>query len=165
MVSQALSVRFWGSVDKEGPVPPHCQELGQCWLWRGPTENGRGRLWVGPRATGGMRLANRVVWMLTHGDWPTLCVCHKCDNPLCVRPDHLFEGTIADNNRDRDVKGRQRAPRGSACGASRLTEEQTDSIREHYAGGRTSQRKLASRFGISQSQVGRIVRRENWSHM
>lgn len=58
---------------------------------------------------GRLERAHRVAWMLTHGPIPDgLCVCHRCDNPRCIEPTHLFLGTVAENNRDRHAKGRTR---------------------------------------------------------
>ena len=81
-----------------------------CWVWIGAKTNGYGVICIGGTKT---RQAHRVSWELENGPIPDgMCVCHHCDNPSCVRPDHLFLGTRADNNRDRDAKGRQVAPSG-----------------------------------------------------
>ncbi len=96
--------RFWIKVNKNGSVPKHCPELGQCWEWQfSKYKNGYGKF-------SHLRKSNythRISWELKNGEIPKgLCVLHKCDNPCCVNPDHLFLGTIGDNNHDRDVKGR-----------------------------------------------------------
>jgi len=87
---------------------------GECWEWSGAVNlQGYGTFMrdgrvAGPRAS---ELAHRVSWTLINGPIPDgLFVCHKCDNPPCVRPDHLFLGTPAANNRDRCKKGRCRHP-------------------------------------------------------
>lgn len=95
--------RFWASVDKSGPIQQHCPEIGNCWKWRNVTG------WYGHFSPEkGKRLyAHRVSWELHNGPIATgLCVLHKCDNPECVRPDHLFLGTHKDNSEDRSRKGR-----------------------------------------------------------
>ena len=86
--------RFWAKVDKSG----------DCWQWLAcGTQDGYGQFWFSGRM---MRATHFAV--LTEGaDVPSgMCILHTCDNPGCVKPDHLFIGTIADNNRDRDRKGR-----------------------------------------------------------
>lgn len=84
------SVDFWSRVDKSG----------DCWLWTGARDGkGYGRL--------GNKVASRLSWELSHGPIPRgKLVCHKCDNPPCVRPDHLFLGSPADNFYDMVAKGR-----------------------------------------------------------
>jgi hypothetical protein len=88
--------RFWAKVEKTD----------SCWLWQGAKDrSGYGNFCLpGPRYT----KAHRVAWLLETGVFPTgLLVCHHCDTPGCVRPDHLFLGTPLDNNRDCQAKGRR----------------------------------------------------------
>lgn len=100
-----LAERFWEKVDKAGPTPDHRPELGPCWIWTaGRDRHGYGQINVGPEH--GADGAPRVAFFLAEGRWPTPCCLHHCDNPACVRRDHLFEGTRADNNRDMARKGR-----------------------------------------------------------
>lgn len=94
-----LPERFWAKVSKtEG-----------CWEWQGTHDaRGYGRLCVAGRKAA---LAHRIAWKLTHGELDdALVVCHRCDNPTCVRPDHLFIGTQADNVADMVAKGRHLSP-------------------------------------------------------
>lgn len=95
---------FWSNVNKDGPVPEHMPELGPCWVWTA----GRFACGYGQFAKGRpSRYAHRISWALANGPVPDgLWVLHKCDNRPCVRPDHLFLGTHADNMRDMVEKGR-----------------------------------------------------------
>lgn len=87
--------RFWERVDKTG----------DCWLWTGLVGNhGYGKFSYGGKSQ--EVLAHRFSFFLANGWWPRPCCCHKCDVRLCVNPEHLFEGTIRDNNKDMDSKGR-----------------------------------------------------------
>lgn len=91
------TLRFWVKVDNS-------KGEDACWLWTaGVNDAGYGQFQVGKRP----HLSHRVSWVLTFGPMPEgACVLHKCDNPLCVNPLHLFLGTKRDNNRDRHQKGR-----------------------------------------------------------
>jgi hypothetical protein len=110
LLTQSDIDRFWAKVNKDGPIPPHRPELGPCWVWTaGTVDAGYGGFWL----CGKMRRAQRVAFLIKHGRWPEPCACHRCDNPPCVREDHLFEGTHAANARDRDAKGRQVTLRGA----------------------------------------------------
>lgn len=101
--------RFWRFVDRNGPVPAHRPELGPCWEWLGfIKDTGYGQFTYEGRKQHG---AHRVSWCLASGTWPRDCVLHHCDNRKCVRPDHLFVGSRADNMRDMNAKGRYRAGR------------------------------------------------------
>ena len=94
--------------------------------------------------------AHRVAWELTHGPIPDgLVVCHRCDNPSCVNPGHLFLGTVRDNVRDMWAKGRARPPpRKVDVVAARVMRD---------AG--LSQREIARHFGVSQPSVCIALRR------
>lgn len=115
---------FWEKVNKtEG-----------CWEFGGDRDkHGYGRVDVFGRA---VVLAHRYSWEVTHGAIPKgMCVLHRCDNPPCVRPDHLFLGTQKDNMQDAALKGRLRLPdtSGPNSRTAKLTAEQVVEVRTRYA--------------------------------
>ena len=132
-----------------------------CWEWQGPrNHHGYGEL--RSRRTGRER-AHRVVYEQVYGPIPEgQLVLHKCDNPPCVRPDHLFLGTQADNMRDMTVKGRRAPTPKNVYGRRKLNQEEVGAIRTLYRTRSATQRELADAFGISQSQVSNIVRGWQW---
>jgi hypothetical protein len=98
--------------------------------------------------------------MLAHGPISDgMFVCHRCDNPPCVNPSHLFLGTPADNVHDRDLKGRQARQRGQANGRARLTDDDVREIRR--LAGSMLQREIGARFGVSQSYVSDVLHGNN----
>lgn len=147
--------RYW---EKVGTA-----DLDECWEWAAAQNtDGYGKL----RVKGHNQYAHRLAWELEHGR-PVpegRCICHRCDNPACVNPAHLFLGTQADNLRDMAEKGRARGrvAKGSDIGNSKLTDDDVREIRKLAAVGH-SQRQLAARFGVGRTQIGRIVRRESWT--
>jgi hypothetical protein len=132
-----------------------------CWNWTG-SKDGKGYGMV--MRNGRTWRVHRVVYVHYFGDIPEgNLVCHKCDNPSCFNPDHLFTGTILDNNRDREEKGRGADRHGEKHGMSKLTNEQVMEIRQI---GRTmSQRKIGKLFGVSHCMVGYILKRKSWTHI
>lgn len=123
-----------------------------CWLWTGSVSTtGYGRLSV--RTI--WRKAHRVSWIVHHGPIAKgLRVCHKCDQPLCVNPAHLFVGTQGDNMRDRDRKGRQMKAQGHY--RSMFTVEEIRQIRATDYSVRGTASRLARRFGCKESVISRI---------
>ena len=148
------SVRLWKKVQKlEGEYA--------CWLFTGAKYNwGHGVIGSPDGPTG----AHRVSWMAENGDIPEgLFVCHKCDNPACVRPSHLFLGTHDDNMADMKSKGR--AHLGEAHGIAKMTNSKVVELRTKYASGGTTQKALAKEYGIHEMTVNSIVRRKTWKHI
>jgi len=166
MTQSPLEARFWSNVNKDGPVPAHCPELGKCWNWTGRrNEFGYGITWQRPRET----RAHRLSWVIHFGVIPDgLCVLHKCDNPACIRPDHLFTGTKLDNLRDAVAKGRPISQRrGELNSGSKLTEAQVLEIRRKYRKGvhGFGATTLCKEFGVSPRAINQIVRRLMWDHI
>lgn len=102
-----LTDRFWSHVNKDGPIPEHRPELGPCWVWTARLDDyGRGVLGAGGSGATKLR-ASRVSWEIHYAALDSdVLVLHRCDNPACVRPDHLFVGAQVDNMRDMIEKGR-----------------------------------------------------------
>lgn len=139
----------------------------ECWNWSGPiSSRGYGSFRAGGKHYYAHRIALERVSLATD---PALFCCHRCDNPLCVNPEHLFWGDAADNNRDRAVKGRTvtQFVKGSAhpsfgrfgeahC-ASRLSDSEVAAIRRRVNGGE-SQSAVARSLGLHSSYVSRIAR-------
>lgn len=156
---------FWAKVDNSGGMYA-------CWPWTGV-------LWKG-YSYGHLERnkhkikAHRYAWEQAFGPIPVgLLVCHHCDNPPCVNPGHLFLGTQKANLADMIAKGR--SARGDRSGARRhpelmghrrkLTEVAVREIRRRYALGGVRQRDLGAEFGVTQTMIGDVVRRDAWKQV
>lgn len=138
-----------------------------CWEWAGSRNSrGYGQIYSGTRSQSGHvkpALVSRVSWEVHKGPIPEgVAVCHKCDNPPCVNPGHLFLGTRHENNTDMAMK--KRTLNGERRPQSKLTDMQVDEIRRRYANGDISQRALGEEFGVGQSSVSLIVSRSRRKH-
>ena len=132
-----------------------------CWLWTSTKgTGGYGAFWFRRRT----RLAPRVALLLFRNiDVPRgVSVCHHCDQPACVNPDHLFVGTALDNIRDMELKGRR--ARGTRIARAKLTDDDVREIRRRTAAGE-SQERVGRSFGIVQTAVSAIVHRKTWRHV
>jgi hypothetical protein len=129
-----------------------------CWFWMGSrATNGYGNFYD-KRMPGRHGLAHRVAFTVAFGPIPKgLFICHRCDTPPCLNPEHLFPGTHTDNMRDAARKQRLRIPR-----RSKLMPQQVSEIRALFAEGGLTQRSLARQFSIDAGQVWRIVHNKNW---
>jgi DNA-binding XRE family transcriptional regulator len=141
--------RFWSKVN------PSTED--GCWDWTANhSSKGYGLFWFGG-GHGSPIGSHRVAYELTFGEIPEgLYVCHHCDNPQCVNPNHLFLGTPADNTQDMLKKRRNKA--GETHYMSTLSDKEVSAIKTLYEGGGITQKQLAQRFGVSQSTISNIVR-------
>lgn len=132
----------------------------ECWPWMGKRDrDGYGRF--RPTWRGVDHQSHRFSWVLVHGPIPAgLVVCHACDNPPCCNPAHLFLGTMADNNRDRDIK--QRTAHGERIAQAKLTTASVRLMRTSYAAGGVTQRELAVAFGVSPATVSYVTSGKRW---
>ena len=148
----SLSDRFWKKVDKRGPD--------ECWPWLGyKTPLGYGMMSVGGRK-GRPQNATRIMWTLVNGPIPDgYEMCHKCDNPPCVNPNHLFMGTHKENYHDAITKGREAGmfQPGIRHRNAKLTINDINTIRALYIPYVYGCRKLAKRYGVSDETIRRIV--------
>ena len=145
--------KFMDKVDRNGP--------NGCWIWTASTKfDGYGQFGI----DGTVKRSHRVMWEHTNGPIPDdLCVLHNCpggDNPACVNPDHLFLGDRADNAEDKVKKGRHLTREKS--GTAKLDTNDVNLIRDLYSSESLNQADIADVFNISQSQVSRIIRKQNW---
>lgn len=124
-----------------------------CWVWTGTCHGkGYGHFSANKRTN----KTHRYVWDAVHGSIPSgMHVLHRCDNPPCCNPAHLFLGTNADNVADRDAKGRQ--AKGDRNGKQKLTAAQVNEIRAKYEAGGATQKDLAAQYGVDGSWICRLV--------
>ncbi len=147
-----LAERFWEKVE--------VRDLHDCWRWRASTKvGGYGKI---ADDDGRIQSAHRIAYRLVFGDLsPGLVVCHRCDNPGCVNPQHLFVGTQAENLRDMRNKRRDNPPRGSRHPKARLDEALVARVRADVR----SHRRIAKDYGIGKSTVGMIKAGATWTHV
>jgi hypothetical protein len=144
--------RFWSKVEKTD----------SCWLWTaGLNSNGYGQ--IGDCGRGGRKwIASRLSWIIHFGNIPDhLCVLHKCDNRKCVNPDHLFLGTVSDNQQDMQAK--KRSTIGERNPMAKLTRDKAQEIKSRRKAG-SSLRELASAFGVCDATISMVARDILWKN-
>jgi len=148
--------RFWKKVDKTDG----------CWIWTAYIDKrGYGQFGVGKTIC----YAHRISWLIHYGEpSQSLFILHRCDNPTCVNPRHLFSGSQLDNMKDMISKGRAdhtKNARGSKVWTSKLTEKDVREIFRLHREESWGQRRLAKLFGVSHPAIGAILRRKVWTHL
>ena len=142
--------RFWAHVTKTST----------CWTFSPVSQHGYGSV----RLNGRTILAHRYLWARMHGPIPDgLFVCHHCDNPSCVRPEHLFVGSRLDNIRDAHNKGRH--VHGTKFPQSKLTEAIVTTARAEYTGRRGDIKRLAIKYGVNEMTMAPAIFGETWKHV
>lgn len=136
---------------------------GGCWNWNSLRPDGRANVFY---YDGRYMAAYRASYLINKGPIPDgEQVCHDCDNPACVNPDHLWLGSQLANMGDMISKGRRASFKGSSHGQAKLTEKLARQIIDEYTNGGTTLKALASKFSVSVSTVHRVVLRKGWSHV
>jgi hypothetical protein len=155
---RTVEERFWSKVAIGTPD--------ECWEWqRSRRGGGYGQFRVAPGRS--PQRASRVAWTLANGPIPDgMIVCHRCDNPPCCNPAHLWLGTVADNNTDKIAKGRGCGPGRDSfvslvSGVRKLTDEEILLARRLYQQGRSC-RSIAREFGVAHTTISRLVNGQQW---
>lgn len=157
MDAKSREVRFWRKVEKRG--------ADECWPWIGARDGARayGRVYLGRAGQVKGFFAHRIAYEYSVGPIPCgLLICHKCDNPPCCNPSHLFVGTHRDNSSDKIAKGRGTTNRGEKNPMAKLTVRDVEEIRELLASAEMSQNAIAERFRVAQGQISRIHTGKGW---
>ena len=141
--------RFWQSIEKTDT----------CWLWKARTnEHGYGIISIDKKPI----RAHRFSYFLHYGEWPMPEGRHTCDNPPCVRPDHIVAGTHFQNMRDALIRGR--TTKGEKNAGAKLTDDQVREIKRRLRAGEP-QKEIAKDYDVGQTVISRIRSGKRWSHI
>lgn len=139
----------------------------ECWPWLGRIRKGQKHGYGYVHFRGKSYTSHRLAWELSHGKKipKGKLICHYCDNRPCCNPNHLFKGTVVDNNADRDRKGRGNSGRGEGHGLAKLSVEKVKRIRRLYTTTDCTMKSLAHEFGVTDTQIANVVNRKAWKHV
>lgn len=151
--ARPVTERFWENVAKG--------DKDDCWLWTRSSPNQYGRI----DKNGRHILAHRLSYEIHTGETLTEadCICHSCDVPACVNPNHLWKGTRDKNNKDRAIKGRSFVTRGSLNHAAKLTEKDVVYILTHQ--NKFTRKTFQDKFGLTRFTLYDIIHRKTWRHV
>lgn len=146
-LSETEKEEFWEHV-KEGPKQA-------CWLWTGSkSTSGHGQFY----ASGRMWPAHRIAFTLDAGEQPENCVLHVCDNPQCVNPEHLYDGTYSENLRDAYIRGRRDAGKLSADDVEEIVDLASDNPD-------LTQSEIAEQYQVTRKSISNILTGRTWSRV
>lgn len=135
-----------------------------CWEWTGSTRYGYGYLFRQIDRKIVTISSHRISWQIHNGSIQEgMQVLHRCDNPPCTNPEHLFLGTQRDNMADKVFKGRH--PKGIGAPQSKLTDDKIENIRRRYSSWGTTYQKLANEYCVSVCTICNIINRKTWKHV
>lgn len=162
--AQPVEERFWNFVNKDGREN---EEMTRCWEWTGwCNKQGYGNISINRTRTIRAHRFSYVLnnhYGLTLEDIDGCVVCHECDNPKCINPEHLFIGTAQDNVDDREIKGR--GIQGNKCHKAKLSEQQVIEIRTRFTTEKITKTQLAFEYGVAPSTIERIINHKSWNHL
>ncbi len=155
VVTENAEVIFWQKVAVSS-------DINVCWPWtRGKNQKGYGT----SNLNGTSISSHRLAWYFTHKKHPkNLCVCHSCDNPACCNPNHLFLGTIAENNADKVKKGRAKGMKGSSHPMAKLSDSDVVDIFNLRKTGQKL-KDIAKKYHVTEASVSYIARGRTWSNV
>ena len=148
--------RFWDKVQKT--------KKDKCWIWLAcKDKNGYGQFYL----NGKSEKSHRVSYMLANrcSILKNFNILHKCDNPCCVNPKHLFLGTQKDNVKDMIHKGRRSDTKGNANGHAKINDQDVIEIKRLFHEDKLNQTQISQLYPINNRMISRIITGQAWSHI